>query len=407
MELEDEYKRGTVKNISQKMIDYCFRDCEIVYKALLETFYMAGCVRLTAASLALAYFRNKHLSYEIKFEREKTDLFFDSYFGGRVEAFRLGNVLCNKYDVNSEYPYVMSITQFPHPSHLEIKNCPSKSFLTYAIKFFEGMGKFVVKHKNTFFGSLPVKLNDKLIFPTGIFSGHWNFNELRFAIEIGYVEILACEYICYSQRLLKTPFDNYVKQLYKVKQTSKHEAEILKAKIFLNTLYGKFGEKLKYETMYLPEIDFDFIELLKKKDRFIEISLFSQDRKDCMITYKRKKDEQVKHAIASFASYITSAARIYLLKNMLENESKGICYCDTDSIFSSQEINFVDNGQLGEWKLENDKVIEIRGNKNYTYTSNKEVIKKIKGVPKGAEFHNGVYLYKALVKSKLGLRKKN
>lgn len=77
------------KNL-QNDINYCFRDCEIVYKSLEKIFEdVEPCY--TIGSLALKIFRNKYLTKTIKIN-DHSDLFFNALYGGRTEAFRIGKV---------------------------------------------------------------------------------------------------------------------------------------------------------------------------------------------------------------------------------------------------------------------------------------------------------------------------
>ena len=116
-----EYKISDWNNTSEKARDIngCIRDCEIIYDALLSSFEFAGDIKITQASLSMTYFRRNHQQYNIE-HNEFTSCFWDSYFGGRTEAFKIGKVHANVWDINSSYPYAMRECAFPNPKFLKI-----------------------------------------------------------------------------------------------------------------------------------------------------------------------------------------------------------------------------------------------------------------------------------------------
>ena len=89
--------------ISSEMINYCIRDCEIVYDALVEMFMLVGDIKLTLASLSMSYFRRHHMHNNIIYNKRLVKYFFNSYYGGRTEAFKIGKTDAKVYDSNSNY----------------------------------------------------------------------------------------------------------------------------------------------------------------------------------------------------------------------------------------------------------------------------------------------------------------
>jgi len=73
-------------NITNDDIEYCIQDCRIIYKALLSIFEDIGTIKLTIASLALYHFRCNYLKKDLQYN-ELNENFFESYYGGRTEAF--------------------------------------------------------------------------------------------------------------------------------------------------------------------------------------------------------------------------------------------------------------------------------------------------------------------------------
>lgn len=381
-------------NITQLDIDYCIRDCEIIYIALAKIFESTGTIRITLASLSMFTFRNQFLKKPIYYN-EFNDEFHESYYGGRTECFKIGKVNAKVFDVNSMYPFAMVKIKFPDTKTLKKETNVDSKYLLYLLKRFEGMAKVTVDHKNTYFGYLPCRkeINNqtKLLFPIGIFETTVNFNELKFAVDNEVVKILKVDYVVYSNAI-ESPFVDFVKFHYEERLKTVNELEKLIYKLKSNSLYGKFGQKIKYNTEYFDTLPYEIISELKKTSKFYELKLFSQYRSDCFLTTEREKFKNSFFAIPSFSSYITSYCRVLLLKSLLQNENNSVVYCDTDSVFLEGEFIGTVNNELGSFKEENKNVIEIRGLKNYTAIENG--IKKdiIKGISKNSlDLGNGKF----------------
>lgn len=405
LEIEDSYKKGKVKKVTEKMKQYCKRDCNIVYLALQEIFNFAGSIKPTLASLALALFKNKYLEFDLDYEPEFTDLFFNSYYGGRTEAFKIGKTNACYYDVNSMYPWAM-LQKFPNPKKFKTEKNISIPRFTHLTKFYEGLAYIKLFHVEHFFGFLPYKSNNKLLFPVGTFEGWYNLNEIRFALQHKVIEILEIKEIHYSTGILESPFKNYVNVLYDIKNNSSG-IEKTNAKLFLNSLYGKFAEKNKAEKTYYNEIPLDLISQYDSIGLEYQITMFNAERIDCYIEIESKYNEKKTHVIPLFSSYITSYARIRLLEYMLKWQKHTVVYCDTDSIMLESEPNYKSSNELGEFKKEKEIITEIKGLKNYTFISGNEKMKKLKGVPKSAKQNlDGSYEYIKLIKAKSAIRRK-
>lgn len=416
------------KGITTKDVNYCIRDCAIVWNALLASFEFAGDIKITQASLSMTYFRRYHQPYHIEFN-DKVSHFFDSYFGGRTEAFKIGKTHSKVIDVNSMYPDRMKHTTFPNPRTLkQEKKVEVKRFLKY-LYWYEGLAYCRVKHYETEIGFLPYKKDGKLIFPVGEFSGCWNFNELRFALEHKAIKILSVSKVIYGEKM-ESPFVSFVDTLQDKKLKAEVSGDDLGrsiAKYYSNSLYGKFAQRITEESIYIEDIhkQWDLIKEYQQKHRFIKLQMFNKDRNDAFLIISSKMNFSVSYCIPSFASYITSAARIELLKKMLQMKENKIVYCDTDSIFFEIDSGIVSSLALGGWKIENKIVTEIKGLKNYKYKTTDKEIWRVKGVPvdkgKTVKLFDGEkeievkiveqvssdsFIYYNLVKSKEALKRK-
>lgn len=378
----------TKLNVSNEDIDYCIRDCKIVYDALLEMFTRVGTIKITLASLSMYMFRSEFLKRDIIYS-ELTDEFFQSYYGGRTEAFVTGKVNCKVYDVNSLYPYAMTRVKFPDVRTLKKETMYNMDYFMYIIKNFEGLTKVKVKHQDYYFGLLPKRHNingsNKLIFPVGEFETIVNFNELRYALSTGLVEVLETEYIVYSNRV-DSIFIDFVEQIYNHRKIAKNELTRYIDKLLLNSNYGRWAMRMKYETTYYDLIPYEIISALQLTDKWYDLKTFSAERNDCFLITENEKFKNSFFAIATFSSYITSEARIILLQGLIDNIDNKVCYCDTDSIFLEKDFIGTVGKDLGQWKLEDKRVTEINGLKNYKYIDTDGTEKHtIKGISKNAK----------------------
>lgn len=378
----------TITKERNRSINGCTRDCQIIWDALVNMFEFAGDIKITQASLSMTYYRRYHQPYHID-HNENTKFFWKSYYGGRCEAFKIGKTQSKVIDVNSMYPYWMKHSKFPNPRTLKHEvNMPIKTFMRY-LKWYEGCVYCEIHHEKTYIGYLPYKNeNGKLIFPVGTFSGWFNFNELRFALESGVVTIRKIFDVVYSEPM-ESPFVSYVDTLQAMKynaQVEENKFEEDRAKRFSNSLYGKFAQHIDEESIYIRDMNesFDLIQKYQREGKFMRIVCFNKKRNDAFIFVKPTRQIALAHAIPSFASYITSAARVHLLKQMLEMKHNKVVYCDTDSIFYEIDLGFTSDLSLGGWKVENKIITNIKGLKNYKYIEPKKSefeVWKVKGVP--------------------------
>lgn len=362
----EKVKKGKLRknNITDDDIEYCTIDCKIIYDALLRMFETIGAIKITISSCAMYSYRSQFLENNVYFS-ELVDEFYNSYYGGRTEAFKIGDVNAYVYDINSLYPYSMVNCQFPDIKNLKKCEKVDVKYLLFLLKRFEGMAKVKVNHKDTYFGFLPLKTT-KLLFPIGTFETTVNFNELRFALENNVIEILSVDYVVYGNAI-KSPFVDFIETNYELRKNSESELDKLIYKLKMNSLYGRFAMRQKFKTEYFNLIPFDIINELQKTEQFYKLHLFNQIRNDCFLTTENEKFKNSFFSIPTYSSYITSHARIELLKNLLKNEQNSVVYCDTDSVFLEKKFVGNEGKELGQFKRENKKVVSIHGLKNYKY----------------------------------------
>lgn len=376
----------TKENLTNEDINRCKQDCKIVFDALFKIFETVGDIKLTLASLAMYQYRTKYLPESVMFGA-LVDEFYESYYGGRTEAFHIGRVDASVYDVNSMYSKAMLDCVFPDIKNLKKESYVDIKYLKFLMQRYEGLAKVTVRHADTYFGYLPCKMtmgkSIKLVFPVGVFETVVNFNELSFAINQGVVEVLKVDYVVYGKPT-KTPFKDFINDNYKKKCEATNKLQATIYKNIMNSLYGRFAMRMKKTCTYYDYLPFQLIQDYQNEDKIYEIKMFSKERDECYLITENEKMKNSFFSIPVYSSYITSHARIILLKGLLANENNDVCYCDTDSIFLNGNFTGNISDMIGDFKKEEKHIIEIRGLKNYVHEEKGKNINVIKGVPKGS-----------------------
>lgn len=404
-----EYKNSIWPKDKAKDINGCIRDCQIIYDALIEIFQEAGDIKITIGSLAMEYYRRFHQPFDLE-SNDFTKYFYHSYYGGRTEAFKFGKTNAKVIDVNSMYPFAMRNTSYPNPKFLKSELLTDIDyFLNQILPIYEGCAYCEIYHPVIWLGLLPNRIDKKLCFPVGNLKGCWNFNELRFAIQHGCI-ITKLTKIVYAEKMI-SPFVTFVDTLYMGKFQASIDGRSLdewKYKYLLNNLYGKFGQRIDQETIYIEDVvdQYYIIEEHQRKGTFIKLIPFNDQREDAFLVIKATKKINIAYSIPSFSSYITSAGRVMIAEKLLSMKENKPVYCDTDSIFFEIDNGIPSSGILGEWKIENKTVTEINGLKNYKYVKDGKLFNRIKGVPSRAVKNiAGIYEYESLTGTKEALRR--
>lgn len=326
-------------------------------KGLYEVLKLSGLTdRLTLASNSMKQFKN---IYNKKFSRNNDNLdnfFRKSYVGGRVEVIKHRGYELNYYDVNSLYPFVMKYNKYPLP----IKD---NTELTHSFNNDKiGIYECDVITPKIHIPILPIKHDNKLIFPIGTFSGTFCSPEIKLALKKGYKIKVKYGYVFKECDKI---FNEYVNYWYNIKKSSKGSKKAI-AKLMLNSLYGKFGQKREFKDInYISKEDY----LIQKPKAVLSIGSLNFERKTTHDFYSDFMHSEI-------AALTTSYARVYLYELMESVGLNNIYYYDTDSIITSGLAKTSD--ELGD--LKNEASISefiALSPKMYAYktTDNKVVIK--------------------------------
>ena len=372
---------------NEELSIYCKRDVEIIKEFMMRFIEFVekndlGSLQKTLASQAFSAFRHRFMRHDIFVHNNEhvIELERESYRGGRTEAFYIGKLPKGRYyklDVNSMYPYVMRNRLYPTKLICVEKN-PTLSGLMRALKRF-----FVIAHVRVRVDKPVVAVKgERLIFPVGEFDCVITSPEIELVLKHGDI-VKVYEYVLYEQHPI---FVEYVDFFYSLKEKYAKEGNSAYkqiAKLFLNSLYGKFGQKVR---------PFEKVGECDHEDGYeVVYDLESGER----ITYRYLNGEiwveskewyESENSFVAIASAVTAYARCYLWEIIEKAGLDNVFYCDTDSVIVN-EVGYerlkhmLDDYKLGYLKCEGvSEDVEIRNAKDYTFG---EEVKR-KGVKKDA-----------------------
>lgn len=360
---------------------------------------------LSLPSLALGVFRSSfYLRENIRILRPDIDrIIRKSYYGGIVDVYKPKVDHGYHYDINSLYPLAMT-KKLPIGSAKITSQRDLSKIMGFVKANIIAPCKEVLENP-----VLPVKLdNGELVVPRGQFSGWYYSEELKYAESLGY-KITVIEAVEIEHEYV---FNEYIDHFYKIKSTTKNPTSKLIAKLFLNSLYGKFG--MNIENSISSVVNIDTIDLLLKEgnipvgepialDTNEEIFIFKYAKRDYDLDQPR--DRVINVAIASA---ITAYSRIEIskYKNIPGNPP---VYTDTDSIILHKPLDSKLVGtELGQMKLELvvNKGIYISP-KIYYETDGVSELKKCKGLGSVLSIDEYLTLYRgdSIMKTKLYFQK--
>jgi hypothetical protein len=388
-----------IKGVTEDLVAYAYQDVKILSEWFLSYYRFLvdndlSPFATTLASQAFRTYRYRFFSGVIPLHREKDvqEIERFSYIGGRVECFRLGDFSGQTYyklDVNSMYPYVMREYDYP-TVYLGSKPYINKAWFETLHRTKYLIIKVKIKTRQPLF---PVRLPDRVIYPVGEFETVLHSGEielmLRYAEDYKVVQV----YVYKREKI----FSAYVDYFYILKQDAERERDAVKrsiAKMFMNSLYGKFGQ-IGHHEILLDEGDPD--------GKFYRYQGYSE-RHGCnvMINHIDGRETTTLNEGESYYSHpaiagaVTSYARAYLMEMILTAGIENLFYVDTDSLIVNQAgydelADYMDADLLGALKLEGvENSIQINGLKDYRFGN----LVKIKGVSsKAVQLSDTQYSY--------------
>jgi len=393
----------------EELLKYNIRDVEIIEKFVINLLKFVhnnnlGNFGVTTPHLAFNSFRHRFMKTKIYItsNQDVEKLEMDSYHGGRTEAFFVGEVKESPIyvlDVNSLYPSVMKGNKYPvrlvtHGYKL------SREALKKLLEKYLVIAKVHIKTDKPLYP----KKNGKLIFPIGKFWTTLATPELKIALERG--DILGIkDYAVYESAEIFTFYVDFFYSLRKQAKEKRDKVMDLMSKLFLNSLYGKFGQRTSRYSVEGELPNKEGVEFGKMIDEQGNVNSY------IVINGKMFKVEKEDLSFDSFpaiSSHVTSYARVKLLEYIQIAGWENVYYVDTDSLFVNQKglenlKAFIDNKELGKLKLEKQfEHLTIRGAKDYK----SEKDEKIKGVPyKALRLQDNKFEYTQFLKTKTLIHK--
>ena len=336
-------------------------DTEILYKAVKE-FELSPHfdIGITLASTSFNTFRKRYLKRNIYLPENLIDTALNVYHGGIVMPYILAKEKkLNSYDINSLYPYVM----YSEPYSIEfLRKRTDKKYIIEDIKSKAYNYLILVKYKHTDFQYSPVfKPYDNQLIPF-LESEQWvTGNELatlfdnNFTFEIKEILEFKNDYI----------FKDFVNDYYNMRLQSKSEYEKYFFKIFLNSLYGKFGQHKGYsEIKLIKDIDDLMIQdiLLNSKLSKEVINNKVYTIYEDFVSVRTEGNARYNPLIAG---EITANARLLNFQYSKLIGFENLYYTDTDSFMTTKTMDT--SKELGKLKLEKSGLFNIYAPKDYEF----------------------------------------
>jgi hypothetical protein len=270
-----------------------------------------------------------------------------------------------KLDVNSMYPAVMS--EHKYPSRLKfIEHNPSIERLKECLSVCAVIAECTVKPKKDYFMT---KHDDVTVYPLYEFTDVFCTPELIELLEQGAI-IKVNRMAVYHDDYI---FGDYVDYFYNTRLQAKAEGNtpmVEMCKLFLNSLYGKFGARSRFFER-APEYDdfpVEFSVLVKEGEKVPRRVFFIGGK-----AYVEKVEDEAYNAFPAIAAHVTAYARMKLSSYIEIAGREHVFYCDTDSLIVDSTgyerlKKVIDPSRLGMLKLEGmSDTVTVYGRKDYKF----------------------------------------
>lgn len=262
---------------------YNERDCRLLFEVLEVAHDMVenefgGEMGLTAPATAMKTFRRAFLKAPIRRDTATHAFVREGYFGGRTEWLVGQGAFLSYYDINSSYPHAMTKAMPIGDAQVWGDSEPPRSWQEKRVGFCRvtvrvpddiELPPLPVRADGAFFAERS-GLDGKLLFPTGTLKGVWEWDELQNAVAEGCQILEWHESVWYEAGPLLAEF---VATLYRYRDKAHcfrcggsigndyhcgacDEPGYLLgldawAKLLLNSLYGKYGQRAERLTYHL------------------------------------------------------------------------------------------------------------------------------------------------------------
>lgn len=340
-----------------EIVSYLRGDCVYLHKYIMEFVGEYG-KKLTIAGAALDQWKKISGRNVPVSTREFYNEFRPYYYGGRVEPFKVGDFsdAVKVVDINSAYPAAM---MHPHPitgRYYETEN-PRDSQLPAALLRVECRSRGALPHRGP---------DNSLSFPDRVgefFCTGWEFIA---GMETGTIsDVTNIKAFVFQDTI---DFSDYVGHFYAMKDAATKAGDKPRrmfAKLFLNSLYGKFATNPdKYR-------DYKSWEYGERPPEGWDIDGFIGDTQ---LISKPVEDDQAKFLNIVTAASITGWVRAFLWRSIQAVDTP--YYCDTDSIICRDPGSLAISDRLGDWDVEATGTrVAVAGKKLYAVWDGGKVVK--------------------------------
>ncbi len=299
------------------------------------------------------------------------------YFGGRTQVGQVQADRGHRYDINSAYPAALSRINLPVGASTIVSG---QAAHTAYLSGKEGIYHATVRVRSDAYAPpLPVRAGQRIAYPVGLFTASWTGLELRHAEQLDCsVDVIHSGTVWNESAPIIKPF---VDRIWGLRRTAiieggKKHPRATWLKWVANSLTGKFAQNpLTWKTALGASMD-DAIACPGKGkcSRRCSGHCGAWIPMDGGAGYAFRKPEykMAECAHIQWSAYLTAAARIQLLGKIREAGESWV-YCDTDSVYSTEECPTDIGDELGEWQYEGEfRDWEAIGPKAYRYQDPKK-----------------------------------
>lgn len=312
------YSSATIEQLRE----YNEIDCVILFEAIAQfesvLLELGGMLKMTQASCAMDLFRRRFLKRDIDTSMQVNRIARHAYVASRVEVLATECDDAYYYDINSSFPYAMTM---PVPGDLigtYRKRLPDRGIY---------LADVTLTVPDSFLPPLPRRFGGRIFFPVGTWRGWFTSVDIELLLANGGTIETVHESMAFEPI---TDLRDYALTLYDLRKRSEGFFKVA-CKYLLNSLYGKFAEsEFKSGLVANPETP-------PNNGTMLMPGIFIVER-----------EVPVPHMHVPISAHITAIARRTIYEYM--SCASEVHYCDTDG-FSTTSQYQSGNG-LGELKLE-------------------------------------------------------